>query len=340
MGAFPGASAVVDPHPLHQLRKQLMTVRLINTPDGFVDHESLAAHQLPTAQDPAREHIASRVHTGAIRVTVGHGLQDMGVSRYVVGRDDAAPSTVAQSFRQMGPQGSVQLIPGDETSRTDVRTAARMGLIRQDEHGRWIDVASVQQAQQAPQQAQEEQQQQDPGAEYFSPEDDATWAQMIDPLPQQAYDSSVARAMGLIAYGTGSLQSVANALARDGGIEPSRARELVEDGIEVHRRAVVNALAKEGMDESRAAEFFASVKSRPDALHAALQRLTMGRDVGGFVELARAFEVANPSAEVKALEAMGFEVSRDPQGKELMARPRGSGRNWVSAKALIAKMKA
>ncbi len=317
-----------------------MTVRFINTPEGFVDHESLAAHQLPTSNAPAQEHLLTRVNTGAIRVTVGHGAQDIGVSRHVVGRDDSTPASVAQSFRRMGPQASVQLIPGDESSRTDVQSAARMGLIRQDEHGRWIDVAAPAQGQQAPQPETKQEPAQDPGADYFAAEDDATWAQMIDPLPQQAYDSSVSRAMGLIAYGTGDLQSVAHALARDGGIEPSRALELVEDGIELHRRAVVKALAKDGMDESRVGEFFSSLKARPDALHAALQRLTMGRDVGGFVELARAFDVANPSADMKALEAMGFEVSRDPQANELMARPRGSGRAWVSAKALIAKMKA
>lgn len=274
----------------------MTTIRVVHTPEG-VDDQEAQTHVQPT---PGEQ---TRVIGGAHRITVGqeNAEEHGGVSRHTVTHSGIQGGSVLATIRRDGPTQSVELIPGNPASRTDVRVALREGLLRLNDAGQLEDAAGqqdlVQQVGQEPQQ----QRRADPGAEVFDAKLDQMFAAEIEPLPQPAYDTTVARMVAHIAHGTGSVQDMAKALARDAGMEPAAAEELIRNGVWVHQQAVEKALAPMGITGERLQAFYAECKARPGLLQNAIQELVHARNPAAFVKLAQELEAANPGPDVELL---------------------------------------
>ncbi len=278
----------------------------------------------------------TRVHGGTISHMAGaNEVQSADVARHAVSFDGAAGGSVMATKQRQGMHDTVELIPGQPSTRTQIAVALREGLIRQMDGGGYADVvgapAAMEHAAEA-EAAEKEQGPADPGAEIFAAEDDAEWAAAIDPLPQHAYDAAAASVSLAVVTGA-DLASAAQALAVDSAIEPALARQYVEAGYAMHERAVAAAVAPLGLGEgSRKEAFYEFAREHPQKLQEAVQRLVHARDPGGFIGLAQQFRRVNPGGEVSALQQAGFETHVDTSGAVLVRRPGG---DWVRASDLL-----
>ncbi|MEY8688901.1 MAG: hypothetical protein AB9M53_03355 [Leptothrix sp. (in: b-proteobacteria)] len=269
-------------------------------PDAFQVHSRDTKHSTyrPTAED-TRGFVHSpqtRVHTGALSFTAGDGTaQDVGgVAKHQVSFDGTPGGSVASTFARSGALHTVELIPGQPATRTDVRAAVRAGLIESDGRGGWRDTANRAAAVAAveaagrPDKAPEAPQ----ISETFDKEDMSLWAEDIAPLDQQVYDSAVSRAMDAAATGQG-LEHVAVQLAKSAGMDPALAAEYVQAGTAMYQRATDKALARVGITGQDLQEFYGHLRqSQPGPLRHALQVLTLGHDTSEFKKLGVSWQEA------------------------------------------------
>lgn len=280
---------------------------------------------------------STRVHTGAMRFTNGDAeATTSDLARHVQTYDGVPGGSILATLQRMGPAMTVEMEPGNPSSRTDVRIALREGLLMRNAAGHLEEVAgaklgrpgnaasgaSSQGSEAAPA---------DPGAAAFDAQADERWAAEIAPMPQHAYDSAQARAVAFVANGSGTLDSMANALARDAAMEPARARQTIENGIRLHQQAAEKALAPLGLTGDRLQAFYADARQRGGILQDAIQKLAMQRDPSGLVNMARDWVERNPGPEVAELKAAGFEVARDPKAGGFLARKPGGGWHPVAS---------
>lgn len=231
--------------------------------------------------------------------------------------------SVAATLTKSGSMTTVEVIPGNPASRTDVRTAERLGLIRRDQSGNWVDAdATAREAIEKNLTGTQDATQQAPQAQaesLFDAEDLDAWAEDIAPLPQHAYDAAVAGAVNM-ALGQGNLESVTDTLARSTGMEPALAQQYVEAGYEMHYRAAVKAT---GMPAETAEKVFQwAQEATPSGLHDAISRLVYAHDGSGFRELARNFRIANPP-DTTYLKEAGFQTTIDRETGEVMVMKAG-----------------
>jgi hypothetical protein len=291
-------------------------------------------HGAVQASEPQQPREMSRVHTGPIKLSMGPGgeVRDAGVTRHVHTDTGHSGGSIMGTLRT-GANPSVLLIPGDESSRTSLVVAEREGLIRRNAAGHYEDVAVAAVAEAARQGLQPgaaEQPTEDPSAGAIDAEEEALWAQDIEPLSQPGFDRATASAVGLIAHGTGSVEDIADNLARSEGIDPALANEYVSEGIAMGQRIVDRALAPLGLTGDRLAQFYEAVKQQPAKLQDALQRVAHARDVGGFTALAAEWKAQ--TADLSVWKAHGFQAAVDPQTGDVLVQ-RGTG-PWVKASAL------
>jgi hypothetical protein len=201
---------------------------------------------------------------------------------------------VAATFARSGALQTVELIPGQPATRTDVRSAARAGLIEPDGRGGWRDVANqaaavaAVEASTRPEEAPEEPQ----VGETFDKKDLSLWAEDIAPLDQQVYDSAVSRAMEAAATGQG-LEHVAVQLAKSAGMDPALAAEYVQAGTAMYQRATDKALARMGISGQELQEFYAHLRQeQPGNLRHALQKLALQHDTSEFKKLGVSWQEA------------------------------------------------
>lgn len=305
-----------------------MSIRLSVIPDQFANQFSGPPDtQLGSSiQHPLVP--SHRVHAGVVRFTNGNAeAETTGVTKHQEGPQSGTPGGgVAATFTDRHGKPSVLLVPGQESSRTNVETAVRMGLVRL-ENGRYVDVVTPDGKPATLVQEQASQEiQADPGAEFFYPNDDADWAHDIEPIPQHAHDAAVASMVNVIAHDTGSFEDTAKALAVNAGIDPTLAADYVQSGRVMFQQVVDRAMAKEGLTGSRLDEAYEAMRKDPRQLQQALQGLLHGRDVSGFVALARDFKRSSPG-DLKPLQAAGFETHVDQvTGDVLVKRPGGDWR--------------
>lgn len=255
------------------------------------DHERQQAGTI--GAEPVTVGPLTRVAGEVQRFTHGEAeAGSVGVARHVVSFEGTAGGSVLATLQRSGPSQSVELVPGNPSTRTDVRTALREGLLVRNAAGQLEDAPALQQRVQdfdkginAP----EVPQVVDHGADVFDPAVDAAWARDIADLPQSAYDTAQARAVAFLAHGQGTIEGMAGALARDAGLDPSAARELVENGLWVHQQAADKALSKVGLSGEALKAFYADARQRPGLLQDALQRLILQRDPAGLVALGRGY---------------------------------------------------
>lgn len=317
-----------------------MTIKLIHTPEGFVTPDDLAANLLPTSQAPAPEPALSRVYDGAVRFTTVNGStteQSLGVTRHTVNHSGTAGGSVAATMRRDGMTCSVELEPGQPHTRTDVRTAERLGLLRMDQ-GRYVDVGQPEaaQARQALQEPPQVPEQVDPGAEVFDPQVDAALAQDFADVPQPAIEAALSRGTALLVNGTGSVEDIGRALARDAGMEPAQGIEWAKNLAWYFEEAATKAVMAAGVEADQLPGFWQEVRtSQRGPLQDAVQKLTLFRDPSGLKAMGQAYANRNPGQVVQALKSAGWEVARTHEG--WMVR-RGAG-GWQPVSAIVANMK-
>lgn len=257
------------------------------------------SHYTPQADESLSDWGASqstRVHTGAMVFTEGihgAGLTERSHARYNHTTDGAAGAPITSTIAYRGAEQSVELEPGNPATRTSVAAAVRMGLIRPRLGGGFEDSAAQAETAAAALAEPQEAPQADPGAGLFSETEDRAYAQMIDPLPQHAYDGAVASMVAAVAHGHGSEEAAAAQLAEAAGIEPGQAAEMVAAAHAHYSRVVARALAPLGLTGDSLGAAYAYMQAKePAKLQDAIQRLTHGRDVGGFTMLAHSYLAA------------------------------------------------
>ena len=295
-----------------------------------------------TAPTAAPSHLAAapestRVVGSALQFTAGQEqAHETGPARHVVSHSGTPGGSLMASLQIQGAgHKTVELTPGDPTSRTRIEVAVRQGLIREVSPGRFEDVAAAvapasagPTAQGLDEQAATDAQDTDgPDTEAFDAEDVASWASAIAPLSQTAYDAAAASAT--LAAVTGSdLGSAIRGLVSNTGMEPEQARLYVEAGVAMHERAVAAAVAPLGITDDRLEAFYEAVRQQPAKLQDAIQRLTQQRSTPGFQKLAAEFNRTRP-ADVSMWKGAGFETHMGHDGLLLLKRPGG---DWVKAK--------
>ncbi|MBG6078701.1 hypothetical protein [Rubrivivax gelatinosus] len=235
----------------------------------------------------------TRVCGDSLRITNGDAeASSGGVTRHVVSFGGTKGGSVVATLMGVGNAQTVELVPGDATTRTNIRVAMREGLLTRNAAGHLEDAADQRRRVDAwnADAARPAAQPDDPGADVFSPQQDQQWAREIEPLPQHTYDSTQARAVSFVAHGVGSLDSMAATLARDAGIPPEQARGTIENGIALYQQAADRALGRVGLTGDSLEAFYDHARGRPGQLQDAIHRLVLQRDPSGFTRMAREWQ--------------------------------------------------
>lgn len=307
---------------------------------GTAEHLTIAAQYAAgnLGQSPARDAPSTRVHTGALRITAGdsEAANAGSVTRHAVSFGGSPGGSVAATLQNVNGRQSVELIPGNPATRTDIRSAVRDGLVQRGAGGRWEDTpgkdAAVQALQQ-PQQAPEAAPQVAPeDAAIFDPAAEAQWNADIEHIPQGAYDAAVASTIGLLVNG-GNVESTARNFAEAAQMEPAEAEAILDAGYSYYGAKVTAAMAPLGISGDRLDKFIGGLEKNPGAYQDAIQRLVYSRDLSGFRTAAVEFLRHNPSPEVDGFKAAGFETTQDVHtGKTLLRRPGSS--HWATLEEL------
>ena len=303
-----------------------------------VDSGNLTRFAAPAAAAPIahQQFQATKVHTGTTRfggVGVAESVPFASHSTPITGTVKGSVAATLQS----GLRASVELSPGDPTSRTLVEVAAREGLIRRDASGRWEDVqklATEPAVAQAPQEIDESDKTPDEDASMgaFDARLAEDWAADIADLPQGAFDSAQASMIGHIALGTGSIEDIAISLAKNvPGMEIELAREHIEGGLFVHKQAADKAMSQiVGAHELEA--MYEAFREQPQKLMPAIQALTLSHDLRPLKALAVAWKAQN--TDLSAYTAAGFQAAVDRTTGDVLLQ-RGTG-PWMKASEVMA----
>lgn len=277
---------------------------------------------------------SARVNTGPVRWSASTGAQSVGVARYQVGAEAPRSGSVMATLQRQNGMATVELEPGNPSSRTIISTALRDGIVRETFPGIYEDMAAPATG---PQQQSEQETAEPPGeASLFDQREAAIWQEEIAPLSQASYDSAVAGTVAAVVTGEGDIEGVARRLAEANGMQPEQALEFVETGIEWHQRTLTNDLAKQGLvTQDNAQAFYDSLHGNP-RLTEAMQQLAFEGRSDVFQELALGWKRTAAQATATSLREQlarhGMEVTVDHATGELMTqRPGGK---WVALSEL------
>ena len=280
---------------------------------------------------------SSRVVGAAVQFIEGQEqVRTTGTARHIVSHSGTAGGGLMATLQIQGAgHRTVELEPGNASSRTRVEVAVRQGRLREVSPGRFEDVAPTAapaaraDAGATEQAAADEQDTDGPGTEAFDAKDVANWDAAIGALPQFAVDAAASSAT-LAAVVGGDLVGAVRSLSANTGMHPEQARAYVEAGAAVHERAVATALAPMGLEGDRLQAFYASAREKPAQLQDAVQKLLHQRDTSGFRKMAGEFVRQNPG-DLSMWTKAGFETHVG-QGGELLLKREGS--DWVRARDL------
>ncbi|MGA0610645.1 hypothetical protein [Caldimonas sp. KR1-144] len=319
-----------------------MTTRIQIIPEQFAAEAAAQSQGTIGVDTSAQQDAASRVLTGAVSLTAGGDAVQHGATRYIHSSEGREGGSVLATLSRAGTSQTVELVPGVPGSRTTVALALREGVLVRDSAGNLQDAKTAAGQQHTLEtkaeehllanERQQQDQQQGFGTDAWSAEDDQLWAQDIDPLPQQSYDSAVASAIGSIVHGSVGLDQTAQALARSAGIDPEMATDYVQQGVAMYERTVARAVSQLGIEGERLEQFYEHVRGQPEKLQDAIQRMVHMRDMSAWKDLAVTFKVRNPG-DLTAYHSVGFETHVDRDTGEVMLR-RGTGR-WIAASELV-----
>jgi len=257
---------------------------------GNVTRVQLGADTGPREVMQAPEFEAAKVRGSVTRYVVGQDeAQSGGPARYVHNGADTTGTnrgSIALTLTSTFGRPSVELIPGDPSSRTLVETAEREGLIRRDAFGQWVDVAVASTATPAdqPQQAQEQPQTQrsDEGASGTPLAPDVVEDILHDAgvlgLQQSQVDALQARAIHA-AVGDGDFAAIGTQLASEvPGLEPEQATDWVTGLVERYQDAADAAMGRLGLVGDDLAAFYDSLKADPRMRTHIAQRFALAGD--------------------------------------------------------------
>lgn len=329
-----------------------MTIRMINTPEGFVDVESQEAHALRNPAQPLSTSPSTRVHTGTVRFTAGDTeAVQQGFARYQHSSGGTEGGSVMATRQRVNGHDTVELIPGVSGTRTQLSMAVKEGILRQTAPGIYEDVKSST-GQQVTLASVEGSQQQPAGqpSAVFTSADDAMWGEALAGIPEGAVDATVAGMTSAIANGT-SMDSVVRRLVQNTGMEPHEAEQRIEQASQVQEAALERAMAQAGLQGAELQSFYDAARENPARLTDALMHLVHGRDASRFIAWGREHaghterrasaerdsqgqHMQATGSEESVLSAAGFQTSRTRAGI-LVVRPAGSNGKWVPASDLM-----
>ena len=279
--------------------------------------------------------LKGRVDTGVVRDDgSGTFTRDDGRQAY------SGQSILATAQTQAGPTQNfsradvtVCLVPGDESTRTNLRTAVNLGYLRDEGQGRFSDVNTDQQQQgqatDQPRGAQQPEHEQGNGPDVEVIEaigNDSHFGKAIAGLDQHAYEATIAGASEAIATGDpAAFDSMVNRLSQAQGMHPDEARALVESGYSAFEAPVARMAAGLGIDSAQKEAFYDWCRdAQPEGLRNAVQALTLQNSTRGFKELAVAYKSHTGQATVKELTDRGFDSWTDRDTGEVWLK-QGSG---------------
>ena len=92
----------------------------------------------------------------------------------------------------------------------------------------------------------------------------------MDPLPQPAYDGTVAAVLSSITAGDGTIDRAVQRLVSESGMQPAEAQDMIELGAAMHTESLTRDLEKTGLiTRAEAPEFYewcADQRRLPEAL--------------------------------------------------------------------------
>jgi len=259
--------------------------------NGGVTSYKIGQEAAPAVNPLTAAYEASRVHSGTIAVNMRTGeMEAKGHTSHNSYLEQASRAGVMASFQPYNG-GSVEV----EGMRTSVKNALRMGAIRSDGHGGYMEVESLGKPEAAPAAATTTPDDSLtppeagalPPAEHFDAAEWSAFEEQIAPIPQVAYDSTVALATVACLDGT-DLEGAITRLARESRMEPEVARAQVESVYGMYQDTVVRSIASEGVAVHEAPGFFEWCRGQR-GLQSAISSLTVSRDVKPFQALARQY---------------------------------------------------
>jgi hypothetical protein len=276
-----------------------MVTRYIHGQEGHLEIASALENgtigQAPTPPTAP----STYVHTGVVKYI--HGQEEAatstGVTQHTQNIGGTSGGSVAATLIATFGRPSVELIPGDPSSRTLVEVAIREGLIRrvngqlEDVNSQAQPVPAVAPSVGTPDQGTDQAPEQDPNAHVFDAQADALWQADIESVPQYAYDAAISSAIGLlIGTGRGTAEQTALDFADRAAIEPAVAAEYIDAGFTYYTAQVNKALAPMGITGGQLDQYRAFISTQPSKYQHALQQLVHLRDPSGFTDLATAFK--------------------------------------------------
>lgn len=307
---------------------------------------------------------STRVYNGGHRIH-GDGSAEStgGVTRWVHSTAGTPGASIASTLQKMNGQLTAELEPGVPGSRTPVTSPVFRGLLRRDAFGGWHDVGAGDSTSPAPAAAQAAQQPEpQQQAEAFDTEgvfdaaEDAAIAADFANVPEPAFRSMMASATGAMVLGRDLGQTVSR-FARDTGIAPEVASEMVENAIWATRQIVNRSLLKAGLREDDLDAFRKHLEANPGQYQNAVSYLTHGRDVSVFQKLGAEWlqrkdrqdqfdsnthaagssrltgaDTGLPGVTEQQLREAGFETSVNRGGVMMVRTPGG---NWQRASDLM-----
>lgn len=308
-----------------------------------VDSGGLVRFQAPSrVATPAQpDFVGTRVHTGTTRFGGIGVAESVPFAAHQVPITGTVNGSVVATL-QSGSRASVELIPGDPTSRTLVAVAEREGLIRLNDAGRWEDIQkltsepAVAQAPQGTDETPDQTTDAEASMGAFCPALAADWAADIADLPQGAFDSAQSSMIGVIALGSGSLEDTALSLARNiPGMSPELAREHIDGGLYVHQQAADKAMSQIVAPHELEA-MYAAFRDDPQKLMPAIQAMTLAHDMRPLKALAIAWKASN--TDLTPYTAAGFQAAVDRTTGDVLLQ-RGTG-PWMKASEVMANAPA
>jgi hypothetical protein len=232
-------------------------------------------------------HMAGRANGGTVAVNMRTGETELkGRTTYNAYEDQASRPGVMASF-QPHNGGSVMV----DGMRTSVAVALRLGAVQADGQGGYKDVAgkpeAAAEAAITPQDSLTPPEAGPTPAEDFDAAEWSAFEKQIAPIPQVAYDSTVALATVACLDG-GDLEGAITRLARDGQMEPEVARAQVESVFGMYRDTVARSVVSAGVGPEATEGFFQWCRNQR-GLQSAISSLTVQRDTKPFQALAREY---------------------------------------------------
>lgn len=290
--------------------------------------------QLPP-EDPASlaatPHTATRVGGKLTRFdgTTGGAETSSGFARHQHTQDRPNHGgSVMQTMRNEGGSKTVQLIPGDESSRTLLSVALRDGLVVESAPGIFTDRNAPGQTQQganeAPQ-ADDKAVSDDPlGGTIYDRGEFAIWNAETENIPAHSYSSAVAGVTAALSTANpAKLEGVISSLAQSAGMEPEQARELVETGVEWYAASISKDLTRSmGMTSRQVEAMYDSFRERGHPrLAEAMQQVAVTGRIDVFKELALDFKRKSAeSTDMSAFTKAGYETRVDRDTGDIMVR--------------------